>query len=124
MYAIKTVDKAEIIRGDDIDITMAERRILTMGTKNNFLTQLHSSFQVVIKFHHPGGCIETLYLEQGEAVLRDGIPPGRRPHVPPHEGREVHPAPEPALRRRDRPGVDVSPQQQRHLQVSKTTQQQ
>ena len=39
--------KAEIIRGDDIDITMAERRILTLGTRTNFLTQLHSSFQVL-----------------------------------------------------------------------------
>ena len=64
MYAIKTVNKvylifaifvdtdapyckAEIIRGDDIDITMAERRILTLGTRTNFLTQLHSSFQVL-----------------------------------------------------------------------------
>ena len=41
-----TCHQAEIIRGDDIDITMAERRILTLGTRTNFLTQLHSSFQV------------------------------------------------------------------------------
>ena len=46
MYAVKAVEKAEIIKGDDIDVTMAERRILTLGTKTNFLTQLHSSFQV------------------------------------------------------------------------------
>ena len=43
-----TCHQAEIIRGDDIDITMAERRILTLGTRTNFLTQLHSSFQVWI----------------------------------------------------------------------------
>ena len=46
MYAIKSIDKKEIIRGDDIDITMAERRILALGTKTNFLTRLHSAFQV------------------------------------------------------------------------------
>ena len=40
------ITQAEIIRGDDIDITMAERQILTLGTRTNFLTQLHSSFQV------------------------------------------------------------------------------
>ena len=51
VFAIKTVNKADIIRGDDIDITMAERRILTLGTRTNFLTQLHSAFQVRSKLH-------------------------------------------------------------------------
>ena len=35
VYAIKSVDKREIIRGDDIDITMAERRILALGKKKS-----------------------------------------------------------------------------------------
>ena len=46
VFAVKSVDKMEIIKGDDIDVTMAERRILELGTKRNFLTQIHSSFQV------------------------------------------------------------------------------
>ena len=45
VFAIKAIDKEAIIRGDDIDVTMAERRILSLGNKNNFLTTLHSSFQ-------------------------------------------------------------------------------
>ena len=46
VFAIKTVDKAEIIEGDDIDVTMAERRILALGNRKNFLTGLQSAFQV------------------------------------------------------------------------------
>ena len=47
VFAIKTVEKADIIQGDDIDVTMAERRILALGNKRNFLTGLQSAFQVV-----------------------------------------------------------------------------
>ena len=46
IYAIKTINKAEIIRENDIDVTMAERRILAIGDKSTFLTQLYCSFQV------------------------------------------------------------------------------
>ena len=49
VFAIKTVEKADIIHGDDIDVTMAERRILALGNKRNFLTGLQSAFQVVVK---------------------------------------------------------------------------
>ena len=49
VFAIKTVSKADIITGDDIDVTMAERRILALGNKNNFLTGLHSAFQVRVR---------------------------------------------------------------------------
>jgi novel protein kinase C epsilon type len=45
VFAIKAIEKEVIIRGDDIDVTMAERRILSLGNKTNFLTVLHSSFQ-------------------------------------------------------------------------------
>ena len=45
VFAIKAIEKEVIIKGDDIDVTMAERRILSLGKKNNFLTVLHSSFQ-------------------------------------------------------------------------------
>jgi len=45
IFAVKAIEKESIIRGDDIDVTMAERRILSLGTESNFLTSLHSSFQ-------------------------------------------------------------------------------
>ena len=106
-----TIYQAEIIRGDDIDITMAERRILTLGSRTNFLTQLHSSFQVrgnsdqisLVQFHFENA----FYLEQGETVLCDGISPGWRPHVPSDAGWKVQRAPESAVRCRDCPGSDA-----------------
>eukprot|EP00092_Neocalanus_flemingeri_P102609 GFUD01131251.1.p1 GENE.GFUD01131251.1~~GFUD01131251.1.p1 ORF type:complete len:710 (-),score=190.82 GFUD01131251.1:77-2185(-) len=41
----KAICKEEMIRGDTADIAMTERNILALGTKKNFLTTLHSSFQ-------------------------------------------------------------------------------
>ena len=34
VFAIKAVVKEAIIRGDDIDVTMCERRILALGTRH------------------------------------------------------------------------------------------
>ena len=51
VYAIKTINKAEIIRENDIDVTMAERRILALGNKSTFLTQLYCSFQVFLSYY-------------------------------------------------------------------------
>ena len=45
VYAVKMISKEHVIRGDDIDVTMTERRILALGATKNFLTTLHSSFQ-------------------------------------------------------------------------------
>ena len=94
VFAVKSVDKMEIIKGDDIDVTMAERRILELGTKRNFLTQIHSSFQVKCQLYIINEIIPKLncvlaIADQRATVLRDGIPQRRRPHVPPHERRQV-----------------------------------
>jgi len=44
--AIKAVEKEVIIENDDIDITMLERDVLALGSKQcRFLTGLHASFQ-------------------------------------------------------------------------------
>eukprot|EP00092_Neocalanus_flemingeri_P012116 GFUD01013064.1.p1 GENE.GFUD01013064.1~~GFUD01013064.1.p1 ORF type:complete len:700 (-),score=155.21 GFUD01013064.1:108-2207(-) len=45
VFAAKVISKEQILRGNDVDVTMTERRILSLGTSKNFLTTLHSSFQ-------------------------------------------------------------------------------
>eukprot|EP00092_Neocalanus_flemingeri_P021150 GFUD01022924.1.p1 GENE.GFUD01022924.1~~GFUD01022924.1.p1 ORF type:complete len:664 (+),score=141.22 GFUD01022924.1:113-2104(+) len=45
VFAIKAVDKYVIIEGDDVEITLTERNVLTLGWHNRFLTKLHCSFQ-------------------------------------------------------------------------------
>jgi len=49
VLAAKVISKEHILRGDDVDVTMTERRILALGTEKNFLTTLHSSFQTLNK---------------------------------------------------------------------------
>ena len=44
-YALKAVHKAELVINDDVQIAFSERNILALGSQNQFLTKLHSSFQ-------------------------------------------------------------------------------
>ena len=41
--------KEEIIRGDDLDIVIRERKVLEFGKKSNFITGLTASFQTLEK---------------------------------------------------------------------------
>ena len=45
IFAIKAVEKAGIIEGDDVEITMTERNCLALGWSNRFITKLQCSFQ-------------------------------------------------------------------------------
>ena len=49
VYAIKVMCKEEIIRGDDLDMVIRERKVLEFGKKGNFLTNLMASFQTLNK---------------------------------------------------------------------------
>ena len=60
VFAIKMVDKEEIIRGNHLDMVMTERRVLEYGRRSNFVVRLHSSFQSLDKLffvmeYLPGG---------------------------------------------------------------------
>ena len=117
VFAIKTVDKAEIIEGDDIDVTMAERRILALGNRKNFLTGLQSAFQVTERVRR-FSLISLLCSDLQQTVLRDGVPVRWRPHVPHGEQSQRVPGARTgqAIRSGDRRGSDVSPPQQNCLQ--------
>lgn len=49
VFAIKVMCKEEIIRGDDVDIVIRERKVLEFGKKSNFITGLTASFQTLDK---------------------------------------------------------------------------
>lgn len=49
VFAIKVMCKEEIIRGDDLDIVIRERKVLEFGKKSNFITGLTASFQTLEK---------------------------------------------------------------------------
>eukprot|EP00092_Neocalanus_flemingeri_P007691 GFUD01008305.1.p1 GENE.GFUD01008305.1~~GFUD01008305.1.p1 ORF type:complete len:665 (-),score=170.01 GFUD01008305.1:136-2130(-) len=44
-YAIKILEKPQIVMDDEIQLPYSERDILKLGSENRFLTKLHSSFQ-------------------------------------------------------------------------------
>ena len=45
VLAMKVLDKEEIIRGNDVEIVMNERKVFEYGKKSSFLVALHSTFQ-------------------------------------------------------------------------------
>ena len=45
VFAIKVLNKDNIIQNDDVECTMTERRILALSTRHPFLTGLFCSFQ-------------------------------------------------------------------------------
>ena len=70
LYAIKVLSKEMILRGGDWDVVMNERKVLELGSKDNFLAGLHSSFQTseslffVLEFM-PGGDLLHCLMEHG-----------------------------------------------------------
>ena len=69
-YAIKVLQKPEIVMNDEVKLTFLERNILALGSKSRFLTELHSSFQtsdhifLVMEFV-PGGDLMFHMLKEG-----------------------------------------------------------
>ena len=74
ILAIKSIEKQKLTEDDYIQNAMSERRVLTLGSENRFLTKLHSSFQCsdrvfFVMEYHNGGDLMFHMMESGKFTV-------------------------------------------------------
>ena len=71
LLVVKTTNKSDVMKDDLTEVTMTEKYVLSMGTRNNFINRLFATFQTPEKLYfmmeyHPGGDLLSLLQRTGK----------------------------------------------------------